>query len=128
MLKFFSLKASTSTNQFRIGGDLKHVVSFGDDLVTGESIPMGDVLGCRRTGDKGNYASTQQMIFRTTGKPKGDTQGWWKANQFGPLFKLIGWDRGPTHLSHNWAAYHSGPLENFAFAVGWVNCCNATFI
>ena len=78
---------------------LKHVVSFGDDLVTGESIPMGDVLGSStKPVTEGNYASTQQMIFTsgTTGKPKGAIRKvGGEANQFGPLFKSVSY----THLT-----------------------------
>ena len=94
---------------------LKHVVSFGDDLVTGESIPMGDVLGSStKPVTEGNYASTQQMIFTsgTTGKPKGAIRKvGGEANQFGPLFKLIGWDRMDRLIYLTTGPlYHSGPL------------------
>ena len=95
--------------------NLKHIVSFGDDLAMERSIPMGEVLGSSAMPvTEGNYASTQQMIFTsgTTGKPKGAIRKvGGEANQFGPLFKLIGWDRMDKLIYLTTGPlYHSGPL------------------
>jgi fatty-acyl-CoA synthase/long-chain acyl-CoA synthetase len=95
--------------------NLKHIVSFGDDHTIGRSIPMGEVLGSSAMPvTEGNYASTQQMIFTsgTTGKPKGAIRKvGGEANQFGPLFKLIGWDQMDQLIYLTTGPlYHSGPL------------------
>ena len=95
--------------------NLKHVISFDDDLQYEISISIDDVLGSSSTPvTEGNYASTQQMIFTsgTTGKPKGAIRKvGGEANQFGPLFKLIGWDRMDQLIYLTTGPlYHSGPL------------------